>query len=110
MQAWPNYSISTSPFSAALATSASARAGVRLPRSKTAIYDIDAARWTRRRAEMPFLENGAAGVLERLSPRSLRATTDPAVIAARRGVVIVVVGTPVDEHLNPDPRRVSRAP
>ena len=52
---------------------------------------------------MPFQENGAAPVLEqRIADGSLSATTDPAVIA-RSEAVVVVIGTPVDEHLNPDP-------
>ena len=36
------------------------------------------------------------------------ATTDPAVVEDAESVV-VVIGTPVDEHLNPDPRAIPRA-
>ena len=36
----------------------------------------------------------------------LRATTDPASVGGAE-VVVVVIGTPVDEHLNPDPQAVS---
>jgi UDP-N-acetyl-D-mannosaminuronic acid dehydrogenase len=77
---------------------------------KTAIYDISEAAVERvARAEMPFQENGAAPVLEqRIADGSLSATTDPAVIA-RSEVVVIVIGTPVDEHLNPDPGAVTRA-
>jgi UDP-N-acetyl-D-mannosaminuronic acid dehydrogenase len=54
------------------------------------------------RGEMPFWEAGA----EQMLPAAIRegrllATTDPAV-TSRGEAVIVVIGTPVDEHLNPD--------
>ena len=51
---------------------------------------------------MPFLEHGAEPVLARvLAARRLTATTDPAAVAAAEHVV-VAVGTPIDEHLNPE--------
>lgn len=59
--------------------------------------------------EMPFDEPGAPERLaSSLSDGSFVASTDPACIAEVEHVV-VVVGTPVDEHLNPDPQAVSRA-
>jgi UDP-N-acetyl-D-mannosaminuronic acid dehydrogenase len=59
--------------------------------------------------QLPFQENGAQEVLERvLAEDRLSASTDPSVIAGADAVV-VVIGTPVDEHLNPDPRAVTRA-
>ncbi len=58
---------------------------------------------------LPFEEPGAAPVLERVSASSrLRASTDPAVVGQAENV-IVVLGTPVDEHLNPDPRAIPLA-
>ena len=45
---------------------------------------------------------------EALEKELLTASTDPATIA-RGEVVVVVVGTPVDQHLNPDPQQVARA-
>ncbi|HKE97824.1 MAG TPA: nucleotide sugar dehydrogenase [Actinomycetes bacterium] len=58
---------------------------------------------------MPFEEDGAAPVLERVvAAERLRATTDPAAVGQAEHV-IVVLGTPVDEHLNPDPRAIPRA-
>lgn len=57
---------------------------------------------------LPFDEPGAAPVLERLAGNDLMATTDPACVAAAEHV-IVVVGTPVDEHLNPEPQAVPDA-
>lgn len=55
---------------------------------------------------MPFLEPGADEVLARvLAAGTFHATTDVAELADV-DVVIVVIGTPVDEHLNPDPNAV----
>jgi UDP-N-acetyl-D-mannosaminuronic acid dehydrogenase len=59
--------------------------------------------------QLPFQEDGAAEVLERvLAEGRLSASTDPGIIADADAVV-VVIGTPVDEHLNPDPHAVTRA-
>ncbi|MFZ4819884.1 MAG: nucleotide sugar dehydrogenase, partial [Limisphaerales bacterium] len=58
---------------------------------------------------MPFFEEGAEPVLRRVIESGyFRATTNPAEI---RGVdvVVVVIGTPVDDHLNPDPNAVVNA-
>jgi UDP-N-acetyl-D-mannosaminuronic acid dehydrogenase len=57
---------------------------------------------------MPFREAGAQEVLSRLNGDRLTATTDPNIISTAENV-IVVIGTPVDEHLNPDPNVVSGA-
>lgn len=57
---------------------------------------------------LPFHEDGAAEPLARAVGTTLRATTDPAAISDVEYVVIVI-GTPVDEHLNPDPQAVPRA-
>jgi UDP-N-acetyl-D-mannosaminuronic acid dehydrogenase len=57
---------------------------------------------------MPFEEPGAPEVLERVIGSLLVATTDRTVVSKAEHVV-VVVGTPVDEHLNPDPTAVSGA-
>ena len=57
--------------------------------------------------KMPFLDRGAEAALERVIHKTLSATTDPAVIARAR-IVIVVIGTPVDEHLNPELRSLHR--
>ena len=68
------------------------------------LFDIDEETVeTINRGELPFLEAGAAPLLESaLADGMLRATTDPASMAQTE-IVIVVIGTPVDEHLNPDP-------
>ena len=59
-----------------------------------------------RAGKMPFSENGADELLDRLiATDRLKATTDPRAVSEAEHVV-VVVGTPVDEHLNPDPKCV----
>jgi UDP-N-acetyl-D-mannosaminuronic acid dehydrogenase len=60
-------------------------------------------------AQMPFAEPGAAPALKRvIAEGRLEATTDPAIVASAEHV-IVVIGTPVDEHLNPDQSAIPRA-
>jgi UDP-N-acetyl-D-mannosaminuronic acid dehydrogenase len=59
--------------------------------------------------KMPFTENGAEEVLKKtLRDGSFSATNDKTIISNCE-FVIVVVGTPVDEHLNPDPEAIVRA-
>ncbi|MGN9914055.1 nucleotide sugar dehydrogenase, partial [Phytohabitans sp. LJ34] len=74
------------------------------------LYDINAAAVaTVNDGIMPFDEEGAAPLLtEVVGAGRLVATTDPASVGAAEHVV-VVVGTPVDEHLNPDLGAVPRA-
>jgi UDP-N-acetyl-D-mannosaminuronic acid dehydrogenase len=73
------------------------------------LYDTNAdAVRTVNEGRLPFAERGATEVLERVVGRELRATTDAAAIAGAEHVV-VVIGTPVDEHLNPDPQTVPKA-
>jgi len=51
---------------------------------------------------MPFSEEGADEPLRAaVADGTLTATTDPAIVGSAE-VLVVVVGTPVDEHLNPD--------
>ena len=73
------------------------------------VYDINAAAVDGvNSGTMPFEEPGAAEVLHRVIGKNLIATTDPAVLASAEAIV-VVIGTPVDEHLNPDPQAVPAA-
>jgi UDP-N-acetyl-D-mannosaminuronic acid dehydrogenase len=74
------------------------------------LYDIDVAAVVAvNEGRMPFMEPGAPPVLRRvLDEGLLRASTDPVSIARAR-TLVVVIGTPVDEHLNPDPWAVRRA-
>ncbi len=57
---------------------------------------------------LPFDEPGAAEVLARVAGTTLEATTDPARVADAEHVIIVI-GTPIDEHLNPVPQAVPNA-
>jgi UDP-N-acetyl-D-mannosaminuronic acid dehydrogenase len=61
------------------------------------------------RGQLPFSEPGATAVMRRaLEAGRLRATTDPATVRDAEHVV-VVIGTPIDEHLNPDLMAVQHA-
>lgn len=72
-------------------------------------YDIDEAAVDQVNAgEMPFDEPGAPEVLRRVIGSEFRATTDPSVLGTAEAIV-VVIGTPVDQHLNPDPQAVPAA-
>jgi UDP-N-acetyl-D-mannosaminuronic acid dehydrogenase len=58
---------------------------------------------------MPFAEPGAEEVLHRvLEAGRLEASVDPAIVGSAEHVV-VVIGTPVDEHLNPDQTAIPKA-
>ena len=58
---------------------------------------------------MPFLEAGADDELAAaIADGSLHATTDPSCVASA-DVLLIVIGTPIDEHLNPDADAVVRA-
>jgi UDP-N-acetyl-D-mannosaminuronic acid dehydrogenase len=77
---------------------------------RVGIYDVsDAAVKTVNAGQLPFDEPGAAEPLSQaVDDGRLVASTDPAIIATA-AAVIVVIGTPVDEHLNPDPDLLFRA-
>ena len=74
------------------------------------LYDIDQTAVEQvNEGTMPFLEPGAPdGLKAGLDTGRLAATSDPSSLSDAE-VVVVVVGTPVDEHLNPDPWAVRRA-
>ena len=69
---------------------------------KTVIVDIASEKIQQiRRGEMPFAEEGAAEMLQRvLKKGTLRAEDSPAALRDCR-FVVCIIGTPVDEHLNP---------
>lgn len=75
-----------------------------------ALVDVNpAAVDTVNRGELPFGEPDALAVLQRaLEAGRIRATTDPATVSDAENVVIVI-GTPIDEHLNPDLNAVQEA-
>jgi UDP-N-acetyl-D-mannosaminuronic acid dehydrogenase len=74
------------------------------------LYDVDANAVDRVSAgKMPFWERDADALLERMiATDRLDATIDPRAVSDAEHVVLVV-GTPVDEHLNPDPKYVLTA-
>ncbi len=74
------------------------------------IYDVsDAAVKRVNDAVLPFDEPGVLPVLRSvLADGRLRASSDPAVVGEAENLV-VVLGTPVDEHLNPDPQAIPAA-
>lgn len=76
----------------------------------TTALDLDAAKVEKVMAgSMPFLEPGTDVLLkEVLATGSFSATTDPSSIT-EADTIIVVIGTPVDEHLNPEPDAVVHA-
>jgi UDP-N-acetyl-D-mannosaminuronic acid dehydrogenase len=78
--------------------------------ASVSVYDVSAeAVATVNAGRLPFDEPGAAPVLERVvAAGQLVASTDPATVGDAEHV-IVVIGTPVDEHLNPDQTAIPRA-
>ena len=78
--------------------------------SSVLIYDVDErAVALVNDAVLPFDERGAEDKLKQaVATGALRASTDPTVVG-RAEHVVVVIGTPVDEHLNPDPQAIPRA-
>ena len=78
--------------------------------ARVGIYDLsEAAVALVNGGALPFTEPGAADVLKRVVAEGrLAASVSPAIVATAEHV-IVVIGTPVDEHLNPDQQAVPRA-
>jgi UDP-N-acetyl-D-mannosaminuronic acid dehydrogenase len=78
--------------------------------ARVGIYDVsDSAVATVNAGKLPFDEPGAAGVLERVVGEGrLQASTDASIVGSAENVV-VVIGTPVDEHLNPNPEAIPKA-
>src|SRR5262245_26370265 len=59
-------------------------------------------------AQMPFFEAGAAELLEEMLVTGRFSASSDHQVLAQAECVVIVVGTPVDEHLNPDPKYVLR--
>ena len=78
--------------------------------ARVAIYDVSETSVALVNAgRMPFAEPGAEEVLRRvLAAGRLEASVDPAIVGSAEHVV-VVIGTPVDEHLNPDQTAIPKA-
>lgn len=73
------------------------------------LFDIDQKAVDRVNAgELPADEPGALEMLQRVVGDRLTASASPSVISGAE-TVVVVIGTPVDGHLSPDPQAVPRA-
>src|SRR5882724_8223059 len=77
---------------------------------RVGIYDVsDKAVSTVNAATLPFDEPGAAPILTRVVAAGLlHASLDPSIVGTAEHVV-VVIGTPVDEFLNPDQAAIPNA-
>ena len=78
--------------------------------AQVGIYDVsESAVAAVNAGQLPFAEPGAHEVLHRvLAAGRLVASADPAIVATAENVV-VVIGTPVDEHLNPKQTAITKA-
>jgi UDP-N-acetyl-D-mannosaminuronic acid dehydrogenase len=72
---------------------------------RVGIYDIDQAKIDLvRSGRMPFRESGAEELLQRLLPDGrLQFCAEPSIVS-RADVVVLVIGTPIDEFMNPSVR------
>jgi UDP-N-acetyl-D-mannosaminuronic acid dehydrogenase len=77
---------------------------------RTVIYDVDRPKVERiRRGEMPFFEEGAEAMLRStLASGRLTVEDRPEPIRDCR-FLVMIIGTPVDEHLNPSFATIDRA-
>lgn len=77
---------------------------------KVAIFDTSKSTVDKiQSGRMPFWEPGAEELLKKnLANGNLKAFTEPDCIE-KSSSVVVVIGTPVDEHLNPDPNSLRKA-
>src|ERR1700730_14861654 len=57
---------------------------------------------TLRSGRLPFIENGGEQLLGRALERNRLVFTSPPAEISRKGPVIITIGTPIDEFLNPD--------
>jgi UDP-N-acetyl-D-mannosaminuronic acid dehydrogenase len=78
--------------------------------ARVGIYDVSTeAVETVNAGRMPFAEPGAPELLQRaIAAGRLEASASPAIVA-RAEHVVVVIGTPVDAHLNPDQAAIPKA-
>ena len=77
---------------------------------RVGVFDIAEGTLARiEQGEMPFLENGADALLRRVLDSGRLELSASAGMVARAEVVILVIGTPVDEFLGPSMRVFERA-
>lgn len=69
---------------------------------KTVVYDVDSAKLELiRSGRMPFREEGADELLPRVLASGLLEVSDRPAVLSRCRFLLLIIGTPVDEHLNP---------
>jgi UDP-N-acetyl-D-mannosaminuronic acid dehydrogenase len=77
--------------------------------ARVGIYDTDVEKINRvQRGEMPFRERGADELLAKVLPTGRLELSNQAEILERTSVVIMVIGTPIDEFMNPSTRPFER--
>ncbi len=76
---------------------------------RVGVYDVDAAKMARVRAgKMPFKERGADELLAAVLPTGRLEFSDARSMIRRTKTVIMVIGTPIDEFMNPSTRLFER--
>ena len=77
--------------------------------ARVGIYDLDTEKMARvQRGEMPFIEQGADELLARvLETGRLEFSSEPKMLR-RADTVVMVIGTPIDEFMNPSTRVFER--
>jgi UDP-N-acetyl-D-mannosaminuronic acid dehydrogenase len=77
---------------------------------RTVIYDVDSRKVEQIRCgQMPFFEEGAEEVLRRVLGTGLLTVEDRPDAISRCRFLFMIIGTPVDEHLNPSFSAIDRA-
>jgi UDP-N-acetyl-D-mannosaminuronic acid dehydrogenase len=75
----------------------------------TVVYDIDRAKVQQiRSGQMPFAEEGAEEVLRRVLPTGRLVVEDRPELISQCRFLVMIIGTPVDEHLNPSFAAIDR--
>ena len=76
---------------------------------RVGIYDIDAAKVAGvRSGDVPFMENGADALLKKILPTGrLQLAADPSIVQGA-DTIVLVIGTPIDEFMNPSVRIFDR--
>jgi UDP-N-acetyl-D-mannosaminuronic acid dehydrogenase len=77
---------------------------------RTVIYDVDRSKVERiRSGAMPFHEEGAADMLHRVLGAGRLTVEDQPDLIRQSRFLVMIIGTPVDEHLNPSFAAIDRA-
>ncbi len=77
---------------------------------RTVIYDLDSRKVGKiRSGEMPFFEEGAEEMLRRTLASGRLEVEDRPDLMSRCRFLVMIIGTPVDEHLNPSFAAIDRA-